>query len=133
MNDQTISLCLYIILLVILPCMLVGIFLMYNSFSDDIDLLKKRLKELERWANSQYEKQRRTRKSHKENRGNQRIVTEADIANQGERDLIGTPMWWLQFYYDENFKQENPVLYTILEAFAKDEQRRYKEENEKCS
>lgn len=61
------------------------------------------------------------------------VVTEADIANQGERDLIGTPMWWLQFYYDENFKQENPVLYTILEAFAKDEQRRYKEENEKCS
>lgn len=95
--------------------------------------LLRRIKELERWANSQYEKQRRTRKSHKENRGNQRIVTEADIANQGERDLIGAPYWWLQFCYDENLKQENPVLYTILEAFAKDEQRRYKEENEKCS
>lgn len=133
MNDQTISLCLYIILLVILPCMLVGIFLMYSSFSDDIDLLKKRLKELERWANSQYDKQRKTRKPHRENRRNQRFVTEADIANQGERDLIGEPYWWLQFCYDENLKQENPVLYTILEAFAKDEQRRYKEENEKCS
>lgn len=95
--------------------------------------LLRRIKDLERWANSQYEKQRRTRKSHKENRGNQRIVTEADIANQGERDLIGAPYWWLQFCYDENLKQENPVLYTILEAFAKDEQRRYKEENEKCS
>lgn len=106
---------------------------MYKGFLDDIDLLKQRIKELERWANFQYEKQGRTQKSHKENRGNQRFVTETDIANQGERDLIGAPYWWLQFCYDENLKQENPVLYTILEAFAKDEQRRYKEENEKCS
>ena len=96
----------------------------------DIRVLSQRIKELERWADSQYDKQRKTRKSHRENRRNQRFVTETDIANQGERDLIGTPYWWLQFCYDENLKQENPVLYTILEAFAKDEQRRYKEENE---
>lgn len=54
-----------------------------------------------------------------------------DRSTSGRKtDLIGTPCWWLQFCYDENFKQENPVLYTILEAFAKDEQRRYQEENE---
>lgn len=47
-----------------------------------------------------------------------------------ETDLVDTPIWWVQFRDDEDFKQKNPVLYTILEAFAKDEQRRYKEENE---
>ena len=126
MSDQAIAiLCLFVMVL----CMIVVIAIMYAIFSD-VDLLKQRMTELERWADSQYDRQRKTRKSHRENRRNQRFVTEADIANQGERDLIGAPYWWLQFYYDENFKQENPVLYTILEAFAKDEQRRYKEENE---
>lgn len=126
MSDLAIAvLCLFVTAL----CMAVVIAVMYNVFSD-VDLLKQRLYELERWANSQYDKQRKTQKSHRENRRNQRFVTEADIANQGERDLIGSPYWWLQFRDDENLKQENPVLYTILEAFAKDEQRRYKEENE---
>lgn len=104
--------------------------IIYHELLERVKVLSQRIKELERWADSQYDKQRKTRKPHRENRRNQRFVTEADIANQGERDLIGTPYWWLQFCYDENLKQENPVLYTILEAFAKDEQRRYKEENE---
>ena len=117
-------------LFVIVLCVVVLTAIMYDIFSDDIDLLKQRLTELERRADSQNDRQRKARKSHRENRRNQRFVTEADISNQGERDLIGAPYWWLQFRDDENFKQENPVLYTILEAFAKDEQRRYKEENE---
>lgn len=121
------------ILVIVFVVIFVADAIAYHELLERVKVLSQRIKELERWANSQYEKQRRTRKSHKENRGNQRIVTEADIANQGERDLIGAPYWWLQFCYDENLKQENPVLYTILEAFAKDEQRRYKEENEKCS
>lgn len=104
--------------------------IIYHELLERVKVLSQRIKELERWADSQYDKQRKTRKPHRENRRNQRFVTEADIANQGERDLIGAPMWWLQFYYNEDFQQENPVLYTILEAFAKDEQRRYKEENE---
>lgn len=118
------------ILCVMIAVIIAAIVILHDIVSNDINLLKQRLTELERWVDSQYDRQRKTRNSQKENRRNQRFVTEADIANQGERDLIGAPYWWLQFYYDENFKQENPVLYTILEAFAKDEQRRYKDENE---
>ena len=118
------------ILCVMIAIIIAAIVILHDIVSNDINLLKQRLTELERWADSQYVRQRKTRNSQRENRRNQRFVTEADIANQGERDLIGAPCWWLQFYHDENLKRENPVLYTILEAFAKDEQRRYKEENE---
>lgn len=49
---------------------------------------------------------------------------------QREFDSSGTPNWWLQFKDDEDFKQKQPVIYAILEAFAEDEKRKYLSETE---
>lgn len=79
------------ILCVMIAVIIAAIVILHDIVSDDINLLKQRITELERWADSQHVRQRKTRNSQRENRRNQIFVTEADIANQGERDLIGAP------------------------------------------